>query len=243
MKQITTTADIKRLGRILGVWAHPDDETMTSAGIMIAASDNGQAAACITATRGEAGVKDESRWPKEKLGQIRENELKNALNIIGQGKIEHHQLDYKDGDCQKAKKQAIDKVQKIIESFGPDTILTFGPDGLTGHPDHKSVSKWTELAVQRIGKQINVFHVYESRERYNSVTKQMDAKFDIYFNIDNPPLCDESDMDICFRLDNRQKVKKLAALRAQASQFTDLFEQTEPEKIEALVACECFKRT
>ncbi|MEN3263770.1 MAG: hypothetical protein V7646_664, partial [Pseudonocardia sp.] len=30
----------------------------------------------------------------------------------------------------------------VIEQVRPDTVLTFGPDGITGHPDHQVVSAW-----------------------------------------------------------------------------------------------------
>ena len=59
------------LGTILGVWAHPDDETYLSAGLMAAAADAGSRVVCITATRGEGGSMDEEQWPPESMGQVR----------------------------------------------------------------------------------------------------------------------------------------------------------------------------
>ena len=59
----------------MGVWAHPDDETMSSAGIMLSAIKNGQRVICLTATKGEEGSQDEKKWPKSKLANIREKEL------------------------------------------------------------------------------------------------------------------------------------------------------------------------
>ena len=51
------------LGTILGVWAHPDDETYLSAGLMAAAVDAGSRVVDVTATRGEGGSMDEEQWP------------------------------------------------------------------------------------------------------------------------------------------------------------------------------------
>jgi alkylation response protein AidB-like acyl-CoA dehydrogenase len=51
------------LGRVLNVWAHPDDETYLCGGLLAAANDNGQATGCITATAGEHGTSDPARWP------------------------------------------------------------------------------------------------------------------------------------------------------------------------------------
>jgi LmbE family N-acetylglucosaminyl deacetylase len=38
--------DVKELGSILGVWAHPDDEAYLTGGLMAAAIANGQPVAC-----------------------------------------------------------------------------------------------------------------------------------------------------------------------------------------------------
>lgn len=59
--QITKQDDVKQLGRIMGIWAHPDDETWCAAGLLAMAADNGQDTCCVTITKGELGVQDESR--------------------------------------------------------------------------------------------------------------------------------------------------------------------------------------
>lgn len=71
MATLRTAEDLKSLGKIMGIWAHPDDDTYSMAGIMAAAVKNGQKVVIVTATRGEAGVQDETRWPAAQLGEIR----------------------------------------------------------------------------------------------------------------------------------------------------------------------------
>ena len=56
-------ADANPLGTILGVWAHPDDETWLSAVHMMRAVRAGDRVVCVTATRGELGSTDPERWP------------------------------------------------------------------------------------------------------------------------------------------------------------------------------------
>ena len=51
------------LGTMLGVWAHPDDETYLAAGLMAVGVRQGNRVVCVTATRGEEGSWDEGRWP------------------------------------------------------------------------------------------------------------------------------------------------------------------------------------
>ena len=51
-------ADIRELGTIVSVWAHPDDEAYLCGGIMATATAAGSRVVCVTATRGELGVTD-----------------------------------------------------------------------------------------------------------------------------------------------------------------------------------------
>lgn len=105
--QIHNSEDVRQLGTILSIWAHPDDETFCAGGLLAAAVNNGQTVACITATRGEAGVQDEARWPAEQLGDIREKELKAALKELGI--TNHHMLHYADGECAAVDSKAANK--------------------------------------------------------------------------------------------------------------------------------------
>ena len=79
--------DVDALGRVLGIWAHPDDETYLAGGLIAAAARNGQATMCITATSGEHGTTDLSRWPPVRLARRRRRELRQALDILG---VRHH---------------------------------------------------------------------------------------------------------------------------------------------------------
>jgi LmbE family N-acetylglucosaminyl deacetylase len=145
---ITDAAD---LGTILGVWAHPDDETYLMGGLMSTATAAGRRVVCVTATRGEAGSPDLKRWPLEGLGALREVELARALAALGP--IEHHWLDYPDGGCAAADAgEATAAVEKIMRAVDPDSVLTFGPDGMTGHTDHTAVCEWTTAAFERAAK-------------------------------------------------------------------------------------------
>lgn len=139
------------LGTILGVWAHPDDEAYLSAGLMARAVRNGSRVACITATRGEGGSMDEERWPPERMGEIRTQELERCLAILGVA--EHHWLDLPDIDMQTGlPEDGYERVRDLVEDIRPNTMLTFGPDGMTGHEAHRSVSRWATEALQEVGR-------------------------------------------------------------------------------------------
>lgn len=136
------------LGTILSVWAHPDDETYLCGGLMARAVRNGSRVVCVTATRGELGSPDERRWPPgEPLAAVRTAELHDALAALGV--TEHHWLDYPDGGCAEVDQdEAVRRVSAVLADVQPDTVLTFGPDGMTGHPDHQTVSRWATEAFR-----------------------------------------------------------------------------------------------
>jgi LmbE family N-acetylglucosaminyl deacetylase len=139
------------LGTILGVWAHPDDEAYLSAGIMARAVRAGSRVVCVTATRGEGGSMDEERWPPERMGEVRTAELERSLEILGVR--EHHWLDLPDVDMQTGlPDRGYEPVRALVAEVQPDTILTFGPDGMTGHEAHKEVSAWATRALREAGK-------------------------------------------------------------------------------------------
>lgn len=236
---IRNPQDIKSLGTILSVWAHPDDESFCCAGIMAAAIKNGQTVVCITATKGEAGVQNESRWPTDKLGEIRAGELKKACQILGV--TDHHWLGYKDGTChQVPEAEAADKIKKLIERYKPDTVLTFGPEGMTGHLDHQAVSRWVSLASK--GTKARVYHYVEDADTYENHLKDMGQKFNVYFNIDKPPTKPACDCDIAFELTPELTKKKYLALEAMPSQTEAMFSSLPPDYLKSVFKLECYVR-
>jgi LmbE family N-acetylglucosaminyl deacetylase len=75
--------DVRGLGTILGVWAHPDDEAYLSAGVMAMAMRAGSRVVCVTATRGELGSPDVRRWPLATLADVRTVEMTASLGVLG----------------------------------------------------------------------------------------------------------------------------------------------------------------
>ena len=69
------------------------------------------------------------------------------------GVTEHHWLDYPDGGCADVDQdEALRRVTELMAEVQPDTVLTFGPDGMTGHDDHKAACRWSTEAFERVGK-------------------------------------------------------------------------------------------
>ena len=239
-KALTTSNDIRQLGTILFVAAHPDDETFCCGGLLAAAVRNGQRVLCVTATRGEGGVQDESKWPAAQMGEIRTRELEAALKELGIA--EHYWLNYHDGECATApERDAAQAIAGIIERCVVDTVITFGPDGLTGHPDHQAVSRWTDAAVHVATRHPRVLHISLGREAYEKYLKPADDELNIFFMTSNPPVIDADHGAVYFELDHRSVIQKYRALQAMPSQYSQFLKYFPPEKfgkafgLEALV--------
>lgn len=207
----------------MGIWAHPDDETWGSAGVMAAAIDNGQKVVCVVATKGEAGkTAHPDNSSKQSVSQIREDELKNALNIIGIDDL--RLMNYSDGHLEEVSEEnAVTNLLKIINEVKPDTILTFEPNGITGHNDHKIVSKWSQAAIAQLDTKPVIYGACETRERYEEFGRECDKYFNVYFRVAEPVAIAEKDCDLLFKLSQTQTDQKLKAFKSYNSQYSGFF--------------------
>lgn len=231
--------DVSQLGTILGIWAHPDDETMLTGGVMAAAVANGQTVACVTATRGEAGTQDTHRWPPAALAATRTAELNDALQLLGVKY--HHWLDYADGACSRiGDRDAITKLFPLLEKYRPDTILTFPPNGLTGHPDHQAVCRWAcQAATQHPGRP-QVYGVVVSEEAYQAHLQHWDEAMNVFFNLAHPELYPQADCHLVLQLSSEILNKKVQAIQAMPSQTTLMQQKLGVDFVREAFATECF---
>lgn len=124
------------LNKMLVVLAHPDDESFAVGGTLAKFSQHGICTILLCATRGEAGLTGLSR---EEAGAIRELELREAAKHLG---IEVHFLGYQDGELSKLDPfTLLEHINSWIGLVQPQVILTFGPDGVSGHADHVIISQ------------------------------------------------------------------------------------------------------
>lgn len=234
----TTVHDIAQLGTILGVWAHPDDETWCMGGLLAQASINGQRTVCVTATCGEAGMtSDESKWPQADLSKIRKEELEKSLQILGV--TDHKWLDCNDGQMSSAdSNHYISCIKEIIEEIRPDSIFTFSADGLTGHTDHIAIRNWTTEALAESSSSAKLYSVAQLKEHFNSaIFTSTNNKFHIFMNGEMPRLIDNNQAAILYRLTDETKDMKFRALRAHESQLERFMNDTDGYKF-VLSLCE-----
>ena len=210
------------LGTILGIWAHPDDETYLTAGLMAQAARDGRRVVCVTATRGEGGSMDEERWPSATMGEVREAELMRSFEILGV--TEHHWLDLPDIDMDTPLPEVgYERVRAIMEDVRPDAVLTFGPDGMTGHVAHMSVSEWATRAVSEVGKPGAQVHYATYTQEWADEFVPIYNRFDV-FRPGTPPVTPRVDLSIDFPLPPDLLELKLRAIEAHHSQVGGMVE-------------------
>jgi LmbE family N-acetylglucosaminyl deacetylase len=220
---------VAALGTILGVWAHPDDEAYLSAGLMALARRHGSRVVVATATLGGAGTDDPDRWPPDRLTRLRRCELSAALAAVGVE--EHRWLGYDDGSChQVAADDGTAAVTALIESVQPSTIVTFGPEGMTGHADHRAVSRWTTAAWQATARRARLWYATLT-PRFHARWGDLNDEVGLWEGGD-PPSTPSEELVTELHLGGRVLDRKVAALRAHRSQTAGL---------EALVGADRFR--
>jgi LmbE family N-acetylglucosaminyl deacetylase len=211
------------LGTVLAVWAHPDDDIYTSAGVLAAAARAGQRVVDVTATRGEGGSMDEERWPPEQMGEVRTAELLRSLEILGVS--EHRFLEGPvDVDMESHLDEAgAGQVKSIMAEMDPDTVLTFGPDGMTGHQGHKDVSRWTTDAFRAVAKRgARLLYATQTPEWVQEWVPKL-QQFDVFLP-GSPPVTPAGDLAIHFVLPDDLAALKVEAISAHESQLEGMLE-------------------
>jgi len=130
------------------VFAHPDDESLGVGGTLAKYSAEGVETYLVTATRGERGrFGTEKESPgQEVVGNVREAELRAAALELGIREVSF--LDYMDGKLDAVNpREAVAKIAAHIRRVKPHVVLTFGPEGAYGHPDHIAISQFATAAV------------------------------------------------------------------------------------------------
>lgn len=197
--------------RLMAVWAHPDDESFGPVGTLRLAHDRGWQTAVITATRGEGGVSElADLQPGQTLGDLREAELRCAAAILGVARLTVWR--YPDGRLKDVPQgELIDRVSHELRTWQPSVVITFGPDGITGHPDHVAISAATTQAFHRLRGESSAAPPY-----LYYVTVQPDRAIEKPMGDAPPPLPPTAIIDV-----SRYESTKRQALACHASQRGD----------------------
>jgi LmbE family N-acetylglucosaminyl deacetylase len=134
---------------MLVILAHPDDENGIG-GTLARYAAEGVRVVLVCATRGEAGtIFNTDLATPETIAQVREQELRCSCATLG---IEPPRfLDCGDGAVRKCTDAALERLVRMMRLLRPQIVITFGPDGIYGHPDHVAVSRLATQAWEMAG--------------------------------------------------------------------------------------------
>ena len=179
--------------RLVVIFAHPDDESFGFGGVLSAFAEAGFETTYVVATRGELGeILVPELATRDTLGEVRERELRAALRLLGVADL--RMLGFRDSgmdgspenqDPRAFMNQDVDVVAEtvagIIVEKQPTIVITYGLDGIYGHPDHIMAHKVGHAAVLKAAdlgwKTPNLYYSSASRERVKQMASYPNSAF------------------------------------------------------------------
>jgi LmbE family N-acetylglucosaminyl deacetylase len=149
MKSNSNTNTIHAHPGLLAIFAHPDDEVFRCGGTLALLAQRGVRVHILTFTPGQAGSCGQPPLcAPQDLGAVRTAELQCSCQALGLGPP--HVLDYQDsGLAEVDSREGVAIIAAQIQVIGPQILLTWPLHGLSGHPDHIAVSRWTLAAYEQ----------------------------------------------------------------------------------------------
>jgi LmbE family N-acetylglucosaminyl deacetylase len=162
---VTHDSSGRRPLRVLGIFAHPDDETICAGGTFAKYAGAGADVRVVSLTRGGAGqIRDAGVATRATLTDVREKELHAAGRELGL--TETRCLDYRDGGLADVDSEVlVGLASELLTELDPDVVITFGPDGFSGHRDHVTVGAAVTAACYGLPatSSVRLFHCHPPR--------------------------------------------------------------------------------
>lgn len=143
---LVSMGDASPVPALLGVFAHPDDEQVGTAGALLACVEQGVAIHLLLATRGEAGeISDPALATPETLGAVREQEMREVCRLLSFESpifLDHPDGKLSDVEPDRLMREVVAEIRRIR----PRVVLSFDANGGYGHPDHIAIHHATVAA-------------------------------------------------------------------------------------------------
>jgi len=172
------------MSKILSVSAHPDDETLFAGGTLAMYAEKGHDVYMLDTTRGEGGeVGDPPLATEETLGQVREQEARNAAKALGAKDIfflpfidPHMEINGTPRAINATLEEFSAAIAEIIRRIRPNLVLTHGSNGEYGHPQHVYTHQAVRQAFSQAGPDIALmsWQAYYESTRYARILNQDD---------------------------------------------------------------------
>lgn len=151
------------MSAMLCIFGHPDDESFGCSGTIAHSVLRGVSVSLLTFTRGQQGARPAPLKTPEMLGLLREHELRAAASVLGIESVKI--LDYMDGQLDQADPEELAAhASRELERSQADTIITFGPTGITGHGDHIAAHHAAMEAARRCDRDVRVLYMAIEQE-------------------------------------------------------------------------------
>lgn len=242
---------------VVAVHAHPDDEALWTGGLLALLAAAGAQVHVVTCTLGEQGeiigqglehlIADDS----DQLGGFRIHELWASLKLLGvRGHFLGHASAWRDsgmvGDPANEHPQAfihsgdraVADLVELLEDIQPNLLITYGPDGGYGHPDHIRAHEITTAAAAQLGIAEVLWAVTDATELAQGLQAITQVPQGWRAAEPGEIACVET-TDLAFELDDAAYEAKKDAMRAHATQLwiaDGSTSQTNPQAAFAAVA-------
>jgi LmbE family N-acetylglucosaminyl deacetylase len=171
---------------LLAIFAHPDDETFSSGGVMAMAALAGHPVWSICATNGDEGGLADEQGDHAMDPEIRIRELRCACEALGVNPPIF--LGYRDSGMENwtpkegafvlaDREEIIGRLLDEIRRLRPAVILTFDPGGGYGHPDHRRISDVATAAFDRLQGEADAPRTLYHQAMPRSLAEQMVAQW------------------------------------------------------------------
>ncbi|MDO4908265.1 MAG: N-acetyl-1-D-myo-inositol-2-amino-2-deoxy-alpha-D-glucopyranoside deacetylase [Corynebacterium sp.] len=223
--------------RVLAVHAHPDDEAIWTGGLLAHYARQGAEVLVVTCTLGEEGEVIGEPYAQltvdhaNQLGGFRIAELYESLNHLG---VQGHHLGgaghFRDSGMAGTPAaanprafvnngaEAVDLLVDVIDCFEPDLLVTYGPDGGYGHPDHIQAHKITHAAAEKAQHKARaILWAVTSREALDASLAEV-TEYPDGWRWAPEEIAAVDSYDLALELASEVYEAKIAAMKAHATQ-------------------------
>lgn len=156
--ELKSSSTVYEWGKILVFAPHPDDESLGCGGAIALARKFDQPVSVVTVSDGTLSHPNSKKFPPAALRDLRETEMKNALDILGVAEDKISFLRYADRAVPDENagefNSAVNCIISIFNAEKPQTV--FVPWRRDPHPDHRATWQIVRAAAARFNSQIRI---------------------------------------------------------------------------------------
>ena len=226
---------------LMAVHAHPDDEVISTGGILARYAGERVRTVVVICTDGSQGFGPGGAQPgepghdRDAVAKTRREELKRSCFVLGVDHLE--MLGYRDSGmagwagndepdafCNMPVERAAEAIAELIDRYEPQVVVTYDENGGYGHPDHIQTHRVAMAALDRSANPAKVYFTARSRTSAERMA-ELRERLRLPARPGRPPRAvpvGVPDDRITTVVDTRMVLdKKRAALEAHASQLAD----------------------